>query len=135
MLLRPVDKKSLILWIILSLLAVLAAWYLLDAEPIILGLIGVNVGTMIAMLIDKIQASQHARRVRERTLYVLTILGGSPAMLLSMYTLRHKSRKLSFHLVVWISILLQIVGIVFALNEIPPSLYELWRAGSPVGLR
>ncbi|PJA46400.1 hypothetical protein CO174_00085 [Candidatus Uhrbacteria bacterium CG_4_9_14_3_um_filter_50_9] len=108
MLLRPVDKKSLILWIILSLLAVLAAWYLLDAEPIILGLIGVNVGTMIAMLIDKIQASHGARRLSERSLYLMTFLGGSIGMLVSIWLFRHKSRKSSFQFVVGVLVILQL---------------------------
>lgn len=78
----------------------------------------INVLTFIVMLIDKIQASQHARRVRERTLYALTFLGGSPAMLLSMHVLRHKSRKVSFQLVVWLLLLLQITTIVFSIDPL-----------------
>ncbi len=87
-----------------------------DMKFIFWYLIAINVFTFLVMLIDKIQASQHARRVRERTLYILTFLGGSPAMLLSMRTLRHKNRKLSFQLVVWCLLLLQVVLMVFFLD-------------------
>jgi len=79
-------------------------------------LIAINMLTFFVMLIDKIQASQHERRVRERTLYILTFLGGSPAMLLSMHSLRHKSRKLSFQLVVWFLFLTQLAVMVLWVN-------------------
>lgn len=65
------------------------------------------------MLWDKLQASYHSSRVSERSLYLLTLLGGSPAMLLTMYIIRHKSRKLSFQLVVWFLFLLQLAVVVF----------------------
>lgn len=78
--------------------------------------IAINVLTFIIMLWDKFQASYHSRRIRERTLYLLTLLGGSPAMLFSMYAIRHKSRKLSFQLVVWSLFLLQLAVIVFLID-------------------
>lgn len=75
-------------------------------------LVGINVVTFIVMLVDKLQSSSRSRRVRERTLFVLTVVGGSPAMLFSMYTIRHKNRKLSFQLTVWLIFLIQLVLVV-----------------------
>lgn len=83
-------------------------------------LLAINLVTGILMLYDKLQASFHSRRVRERTLYILTLLGGSPAMLLAMYTIRHKSRKLSFQLTVWFLFLIQLTFVVWFLTEKSP---------------
>lgn len=79
-------------------------------------LLAINVLTFIVMLIDKLQASNRSRRVRERTLFMLTFLGGSPAMLFSMYTIRHKSRKPSFQLIVWLIFLLQLATVIYLLD-------------------
>ena len=68
------------------------------------------------MLVDKVQATQHDRRISERSLYLMTILGGSVGMLLAMYTIRHKSRKLSFQIVVWFLVLLQ-MGIGYLIYQ------------------
>jgi uncharacterized membrane protein YsdA (DUF1294 family) len=87
-------------------------------------LIVINTLTFIVMLYDKLQASYHSQRVRERTLYTLTLIGGSPAMVVSMYTIRHKSRKLTFQCVVWFLFLLQLAVAVFvfvpAFVHLPP---------------
>ncbi len=79
-------------------------------------LIGINAVTFLVMLFDKLQASSHSRRVSERTLFILTFLGGTPAMVFSMYTIRHKSRKLSFQLMVWLILLIHVVLIASLLD-------------------
>lgn len=61
------------------------------------------------VLLDKIAASQRMRRIPEKVLYVATFFGGSIGMLVGMFTIRHKSRKVSFQFVVGVLVLLQIV--------------------------
>ena len=57
---------------------------------------------------DKDCAIRGARRIPERTLFLLMSLGGSPGGWLAMVRLHHKHRKASFRTVAWLIVLLQI---------------------------
>ena len=59
-------------------------------------LIIMNFMAAAATLLDKHRARQHLWRVPERTLLLLAALGGSPAMLLTMLMIRHKTRHAKF---------------------------------------
>ena len=48
--------------------------------------------------IDKLKAIKHKRRIRERTLWILSALGGSAGMYLTMHLIRHKTKHASFML-------------------------------------
>jgi uncharacterized membrane protein YsdA (DUF1294 family)/cold shock CspA family protein len=61
-----------------------------------LGAIGV--ATWAAFAWDKRQAVQGERRVPESVLLGLSLLGGSPAAMVAMFVLRHKSSKTSFQI-------------------------------------
>jgi uncharacterized membrane protein YsdA (DUF1294 family)/cold shock CspA family protein len=66
-----------------------------------LGWIGAYLGaigaaTWAAFAWDKRQAGLGDRRVRESVLLGLSLLGGSPAAVVAMFTLRHKTSKPSF---------------------------------------
>ena len=53
-------------------------------------------------------ARRKKRRIRERTLFVLCFLGGSPAMYLTMLAIRHKTKHKSFMIGIPLIMLLQI---------------------------
>ena len=52
---------------------------------------------------DKAAATEHARRVPERTLHLLGLAGGWPGAALARALLRHKSRKQPFRAVFWMT--------------------------------
>ena len=86
-------------------------------------LLAINLLTFFVMLIDKLQAVSQSRRVRERTFYLLSFVGGSIGTIIAMYTIRHKSRKPSFQLMVWLVFLLQLcLGILFFREHLMPIL-------------
>ncbi|MBL1376176.1 DUF1294 domain-containing protein [Zobellella sp. CGMCC 1.18722] len=54
--------------------------------------------------LDKQAARQNLWRTRESTLHLLALAGGWPGALVAQRRLRHKSRKASFQLVFWLSV-------------------------------
>ena len=61
-----------------------------------------SVVTLAVYAADKSAARRGRRRVRERTLHWLELLGGWPGALVAQQLLRHKRRKWSFFLVTWL---------------------------------
>ena len=80
-------------------------------------LIVVSVIAMIVTAVDKAAAIKQKRRIRERTLFIWSILGGSVAMYLTMLGIRHKTKHKRFMIGIPFIIILQIaaVGAVFYL--------------------
>ncbi|HWR19273.1 MAG TPA: DUF1294 domain-containing protein [Clostridia bacterium] len=59
-------------------------------------LIFINLFGFILMGLDKRLAQKSARRIRERTLFLIAIFGGSLGSLLGMYAFHHKTKKNAF---------------------------------------
>ena len=57
---------------------------------------------------DKLYAKSGHRRVPEKRLFLLALLGGAPGGLLGMYAFRHKTRHPRFLLGFWALALLQL---------------------------
>ena len=56
-------------------------------------LVVINIIAVIVTVHDKSAAQKGAWRVKERTLMLISALGGAPAMYLTMLTIHHKTRK------------------------------------------
>ena len=56
-------------------------------------LVVINIIAVIVTVHDKSAAQRGAWRVKERTLMLISALGGAPAMYLTMLTIHHKTRK------------------------------------------
>ena len=67
----------------------------------------INLIAVFITAYDKNAAIQGKRRVPERILFLFTVLGGGPAMYLTMLIIRHKTRKLKFMLGIPAIILLE----------------------------
>jgi uncharacterized membrane protein YsdA (DUF1294 family) len=65
----------------------------------------INSITFFAYGFDKMKSRGDGRRTPEKTLWLLTLLGGSPAALLAMHYFRHKTKKLSFQAVLFLLLL------------------------------
>lgn len=87
------------------------------ALPLILQLIIfyaiiINIITFFFFGFDKLRSQvQHASRVSEKTLWLLTLIGGSFGALAGMNFFRHKTKKLSFQVGIAIVIGVQIMAI------------------------
>lgn len=114
MLLRPIDKQGLFLWFVFSFVFALILRFSFHVQIFFSVLFGINVSTFLVMFIDKIQAQQSGgRRLSERSLYFMTFLGGSLGMICAMYVLRHKNRKWSFQVIIWLLVFLQFLALFF----------------------
>ncbi len=69
--------------------------------------------TFIVFGIDKHYATHHKWRIRESTLFLLSILFGAPGAVAGMIVFRHKTRKPRFRILLPLLAVLQIAVIVW----------------------
>ena len=62
----------------------------------IIYLIIINLIAFLTIYIDKKRAKYGKWRIKEHTLFILAILGGSIGAIAGMYTFRHKTKKMRF---------------------------------------
>lgn len=72
----------------------------------------ISVVSVFTCVYDKIAAKRKWRRVREAHLHLLSILGGAFFMYLTMLAIRHKTKHLSFMIVLPIMIVLHATLII-----------------------
>lgn len=56
----------------------------------------INIIGFFIMFIDKQKAKKGAWRIPEKTIFIITALGGGIGTIAGMYTFRHKTQKLQF---------------------------------------
>lgn len=81
-------------------------------------LIAINLTTFVVFGVDKLSAIKKRPRIRERTLLMLSFIGGSVGGLSAMYLFWHKIRKLKFKLGVPLMLTLHIVAFLYLKNII-----------------
>lgn len=83
---------------------------------IIIYLIIMNLFGFLIMLIDKKRAEHSKWRIKENTLFIIALIGGSIGTIIGMYTFRHKTQKtkfiIGFPAIIIIQILI-VIGIIF----------------------
>lgn len=102
-----------IIWLALLLLVFFALPYAVTLPDGWRVLATLNLAAFLLFGIDKVQAQARGLRVPERLLYAASFLGGSAGALLAMQLFRHKTRKISFQLILAFLILIQIAIILY----------------------
>ena len=69
---------------------------IINIKYVVYYLIIINCIGFLAMFIDKQKARKGSWRIPEKTLFILTVLGGGIGTIAGMYTFRHKTKKLYF---------------------------------------
>jgi len=78
-------------------------------QHIWLYLLFINAFTFFIYWLDKKLARRRTWRVSELGLLFLALIGGSPAAFFAQIYLRHKNRKISFQIKLWLVVVAQIM--------------------------
>lgn len=65
---------------------------------ILVYMIAVNVTAFVMCVYDKRAAVKHRRRISEKALFIISVIGGAAGMLAGMLLIRHKTRHWYFML-------------------------------------
>lgn len=76
-------------------------------------LIAISLVSITFTIHDKLSAIRHKRRVPEKTLLTISLLGGSVAMLVTMLIIRHKTKHPKFMIGIPVIIILQLAILFF----------------------
>lgn len=79
----------------------------------------INLTGFLSMYIDKKKAQKNAWRIKEGTLLIIAMLGGSIGSIIGMYKFRHKTKKLKFTVGIPTILITEIVLIVYCLIANP----------------
>lgn len=80
-------------------------------------LVCINLAAFAVMGADKRRARQEAWRIRERTLFLLAIVGGSVGAIAGMYAFHHKTRHWYFVIGMPVILILQLAAAVLIYSK------------------
>ena len=81
------------------------------SQLLLIYLVLINLVSIIVTISDKHKAKKHKWRVPESTLLLLSALGGSVAMYITMLIIRHKTKHHKFMIGIPIFIVLQCISV------------------------
>lgn len=82
------------------------------------GYFGLSIFTFIVFAFDKSKAQRRGWRTRESTLHVLSLVGGWPGAAFAQQLFRHKSSKKPFQVAYWITVLTNIVILIWLVSSV-----------------
>ena len=82
-------------------------------KNIVIYFIAINLFGFFIMWLDKRKAEKGAWRIPEKTLFIVTALGGGIGTIAGMYTFRHKTQKLNFVIGFPFITILEIIAIIY----------------------
>lgn len=84
-----------------------------SVRNIIIYFILINLFGFFIMWLDKRKAKKGAWRIPEKTLFIITALGGGIGTIAGMYTFRHKTQKIQFVIGFPFITILEIITIIY----------------------
>lgn len=115
---RSKDGQFLLLFAIIFLVCMAISVFAGKLQLWVLGiyLLVSSSCTLIVYILDKMAASQNNRRTSEKTLHLLALIGGWPGAIIGQKLFRHKSKKLSFQVIFWATIILNCATLAWLLS-------------------
>lgn len=109
----PWYKKTLLIFLVI----LLPISYFLGYSPILFSIIIfiASLLTYLAYVKDKAAATKGQWRVPEKTLHILSLFFGWPGAMIAQERLRHKTKKLSFRVVFWMTVFAN-VGVIYVMH-------------------
>ena len=86
---------------------------ILTTRNIIIYFIIINIIGFLIMYIDKQKAKKGKWRIPEKTIFIITVLGGGIGTISGMYAFRHKTQKLHFTIGLPTITILEIIGVIY----------------------
>jgi uncharacterized membrane protein YsdA (DUF1294 family)/cold shock CspA family protein len=90
----------------------LVVWRWGFVPAVLLTYLALSIVTFLIYAIDKSAAVAGRWRIPEKSLHMLSLVGGWPGALLAQQLLRHKTSKGSFVAIFWVTVVLNICGLV-----------------------
>lgn len=84
-----------------------------STQNILLYLLAINLFGFFIMWLDKRKARKGSWRIPEKTLFIVTALGGGIGTIAGMYTFRHKTQKLNFVIGFPVITILEIIALIW----------------------
>ena len=82
-------------------------------QNIIIYLVIINIIGFLIMFIDKQKAKKGKWRIPEKTLFIITAIGGGIGTIAGMYVFRHKTQKIAFVIGLPMITILEIIAIIY----------------------
>lgn len=94
---------------------------------LVIAILAINFATFALYVYDKELAKQGNRRISENSLHLCALAGGSAGALIACYMVRHKTRKPSFLMPLWLILIGQVGLLLYvAIFGLPQFIIELF---------
>lgn len=90
---------------------------ILTVKNIVIYLMVINLIGFLSMYIDKQKARKGAWRIPEKTLFMITVLGGGVGSITGMYLFHHKTKKLMFTIGMPTILICEIILMIYLMIE------------------